>query len=259
MSTLIQYQSADGIATVTINRAEKRNALNNAMWQGISDALARAGADSAVKALILTGAGEQAFCGGADIAELADNLANPERQQQSNVLIQRVQAELEDFAKPTIAAIRGACFGGGCGLALACDFRFASPDSQFAITPAKLGLLYSLRDTRRLYNLVGLALSRELLYTAKPINAERALSAGLVDHLIEADGLMVTAREFAHTLGRNSPQALRGIKATLAHLQGLPAPDEAGLAQLFDEAFTSEDFAEGSQAFLQKRTPRFDS
>ncbi|MEH6591678.1 MAG: enoyl-CoA hydratase-related protein [Halioglobus sp.] len=257
MSTLIQYQSEDGIATLTINRAEKRNALNNTMWQAISDALTQASADNTVKALILTGAGQQAFCGGADIAELADNMKNPERQQQSNVLIQRVQAELEEFSKPTIAAIRGACFGGGCGLALACDFRFASPDSQFAITPAKLGLLYSLRDTRRLYNLVGLALSRELLYTAKPINAERALNTGLVDRLVEGDSLMATASEFAHTLSHNSPQSLRGIKTTLAHLQGLPAPDEAGLAQLFDEAFGSEDFSEGSQAFLSKRAPQF--
>jgi enoyl-CoA hydratase len=257
MSTLIQYQSDDGIATLTINRAEKRNALNNAMWLTISEALAQAKADAAVKALILTGAGEQAFCGGADIAELADNLANPGRQQQSNEVIQRVQAELEEFPKPTIAAIRGACFGGGCGLALACDFRFASPDSQFAITPAKLGLLYSLRDTRRLYNLVGLALSRELLYLAKPINAERARSGGLVDQLVDGDTLMTTASDFARSLSGNSRQSLRGIKATLAHLQGLPAPDEAGLAQLFDQAFTSEDFNEGSQAFLQKRPAKF--
>lgn len=245
------------LAIITINRPEKRNALNQSMWLAIGDALDTVAADTSARILLLTGAGTQAFCGGADIGELSDQMADPKKQQTANRIIQDIQIRLEELPRPTIAMINGACFGGGCGLALACDFRLAANTSRFAITPAKLGLLYSRRDTQRLYNLVGPAASKELLYTAKPIDADRALSAGLVDRVIPADKLESEARTLAAELAANSQFSLQGLKATLASLQGAPTMSDHALENLFDEAFNGPDFAEGSRAFLEKRQPIF--
>ena len=158
---------------------------------------------------------------------------------------------------PTIAVIRGACTGGGCGLALACDLRLASPDAFFAIPPARLGIAYSLADTKRLQDLVGPARTKEILYTGRRIGAEEALAIGLINHIVAADGLAARAEDLAHEISgnaRNSVRAAKRVSDLIAAGTLAETPESRGL---YDASFESPEFAEGTRAFIEKRPPKF--
>lgn len=247
----------NNIATLTINRPEKRNALSTDMWQGIESTLEAVENNADVHVLIIAGSGGKAFCAGADIAEIASNIDNEAEQRLNNALIERTNIKLETLNRPTIAMIEGSCYGGGCGLSLACDFRIATDNSSFAITPAKLGVLYSLRDTQRLYNLVGPAITKEMLYTGGQLDAKKALSVGLISKLVSSAELLDTTMAFAAELASRSLYSQRGIKATLALLEGTAELNEQAVKKLFDEGFSGEDCREGTSAFLAKRSPNF--
>ena len=239
------------VAHLVIDRAEKRNAFNQAMWDSLPGLVAQAMADPAVRVLVLQSAEPDMFCAGADIGELAANAANPDWLLANQTAINRAQYELTRAAKPAIALIDGDCVGGGCGLALACDLRVASAKSRFGITPAKLGLVYPLHDTKLLVDLVGPANAKRILFTGQLIDSAEALRIGLID--IIADN----ANDLIATMTSLSGHSQRESKAMVRRVLDGQATDDDTTRAIFANAFTGFDFREGVDAFLSKRKPDF--
>lgn len=252
---VIRCTVADAVAHIVIARPEKRNALATRHWAALEAALETVQA-SAAHVLVLSGS-PGAFSAGADIDELGEMLAEPARFVASNAVVQRTQLTLQRLPQTTLAVIDGACVGGGLGLALACDLRLASARSKFAITPAKLGLVYSADDSRRLVHAVGMARARELLLTGRLLDAATAAVWGLVHQVAEVDALADAEAAWVDGLRATSGQARRAIKTVLAHLGGDAGVDATQADAAFHEAFHSSDFAEGAAAFLGKRPPQF--
>lgn len=250
------------LARLTIQRPEKKNAFNEAMWASLLQlcerlALAvRAARADAPRVLLVQGSGG-AFCAGADIEEMRRRAADAAWLTANNRTVSQAQLALERLPLPTLALIDGPCFGGGFGIAAACDFRLATPESVFAITPARLGLLYSLEDTRRVVALVGDARARRLLLRSERLSAATALQWGVVDALVNANELQAAATQWAAGLAAQSPTSMAGIKATLALINGNGEHTEASIREQFEQAFAGADFAEGTRAFLERRQPAF--
>ena len=259
---MIELSIEGRVARLHIRRAEKKNAITEAMWRHLSSCCEQLNAacmsndPNAPRVLLLQGE-PGAFCAGADIEELSRVVLNPEAMAANLAVVAQAQLALENLPLPTLAVIDGPCFGGGFGLAAACDFRVASVRASFAITPAKLGLLYSLEDTRRVLRLVGDARTRRLLLQSETLDATTALAWGVVDSLHEADALAAAAMQRAQALAQASRTSMAGIKATLACLSTPSTSQETAVRQAFAAAFQGADFAEGAKAFLQRRAPRF--
>jgi enoyl-CoA hydratase/carnithine racemase len=257
---MIEYRQQGSLGTLSIRRADKKNAFTLSMWRELGEHCRRLAAEQggreAPRVLVLQGL-PGAFCAGADIEEMATLLRDPAALAAHNVTVAQAQVALERVPIPTLAAIDGPCFGGGFGIAAACDFRLGTPRSRFAVTPARLGLLYSLEDTRRLVRLVGDARARLLLLRGEAIDAETALQWGILSDNVEPHALDETARTWADKLAAQSRASMAGLKATLGHVSAHGAADEAELRALFDAAFRSPDFAEGAAAFAERRPPRF--
>lgn len=253
--TVISCSIDGALARIGIQRPDKRNALATRHWAAIEAALGTVAA-SAAQVLVLSGV-PGAFSAGADIDELGQLLAAPEAFAANNAQVQRTQLTLQRLPQTTVAVIDGACVGGGLGLALACDLRLASGRSRFAITPAKLGLVYSADDSRRLVNTVGMARTREMLLTGRLLDAATALDWGLVNQLAGEGELEALEQAQLQQLLATSGQARRAIKTVLGHLGGDASLSAAQAEAAFNDAFSSRDFAEGAAAFLEKRAPRF--
>ncbi|MFJ6934927.1 enoyl-CoA hydratase/isomerase family protein [Streptomyces sp. NPDC101132] len=238
----LRHSVTDGVATVVIAHPAKRNAMTAAMWARLPGLLDELAADPAVRALVLTGAGET-FCAGADISGLRDDDA-PQR------LALAAEEALAAFPKPTIAAIRGYCVGGGCQLAVACDLRFAEEGAAFGITPAKLGIVYPSASTRRLADLVGPSTAKYLLFSGELIDTPRALRTGLVDEVLPGGELAKRVGEFTRTLASRSQLTQAAAKE---FANGRTDRD----AYWAEQARGSDDTAEGVAAFLERRAPRF--
>jgi enoyl-CoA hydratase/carnithine racemase len=236
--------AVDGaVATVTISNPAKRNAMTAGMWAALPPLLERLAADPAVRVLVLTGA-EGTFCAGVDIADLRGPAVPA---------VDPVPAEdaLSGFPKPTLAVVRGACVGGGCQLAVACDLRFAAEGARFGVTPARLGIVYPPSSTRRLAALVGPATAKHLLFSAELIDAPRALRTGLVDELLPDAELDARVAAYAGALAARSALTQAAAKDVL---NGAGA-DRAAHWQR--EALESEEAREGVEAFLERREPAF--
>ncbi|MFM7395660.1 MAG: enoyl-CoA hydratase/isomerase family protein [Gammaproteobacteria bacterium] len=244
------------VARVILNRPERRNAISSAMWQGLVDLAARLAGDASIKVALITGAGEAAFSAGADIAEMQKALADPPTMQRMQQVVLDAQAAWERLPIPTLAIIRGACTGGGCGLALACDMRLATPDAFFAIPPAKLGLAYSLADTKRLYDLVGPSRTKEILFTGRRVGAEEALELGMINEIVPAEALDDRAITLAREIAGNAGNSVRAAKAVVNMLADGVHAETPESKRFYDESFSSPEFLEGAQAFLEKRPPR---
>ncbi|WP_078843245.1 enoyl-CoA hydratase/isomerase family protein [Streptomyces albus] len=243
-----------GVATVTIHHPAKRNAMSAAMWRELPVLLERLAADTSVRVLVLTGSGGT-FCAGADITELSSGSGEESGEPAGGgpqSLAVTAEEALAAFPKPTLAAVRGYCVGGGCQLAAACDLRFAAEGSSFGVTPAKLGIVYPATATRRLAALVGPATAKFLLFSAELIDADRALRTGLVDELLPPEQLDERVAEFARTLASRS---LLTQAAAKEFANGPAGPDR--VAHWAEQARGSRDTAEGVTAFLERRAPRF--
>jgi enoyl-CoA hydratase/carnithine racemase len=243
------------VATLTINRPDRLNALTFAMFARLPELLAEAAASGGVRALVLRGAGTKSFSAGADISEFESARSTTEQAAAYDDAVLAAEEALATFPAPTIAAIGGYCYGGGCALALACDVRFAAPAARFAITPAKLGLVYPLRSTKRLVDAVGPSRAKLILMSGADLDARRAAGLGLVDEV--HDDLEEAVREFTVLLATRSGVTQRAVKETVARiLDGATADDEAHAA-LRASALDSPDYAEGVRAFLEHRPPVF--
>lgn len=246
---------SDRVATVTINRPDKRNALNAVVRHELIDALDQLRTDDDARVVVLTGAGEKAFVAGADIGEFAERTPLEQREAMQG---RRVFDELAAFPKPTIAMINGFALGGGCELALACDIRIAARSARLGQPEIRLGLIPGGGGTQRLPRIVGTGTALRLILTGDLIDAAEAHRIGLVDMLVEDVDLSTRTYELARAMAAHSPVALRLAKNAVS--AALEAPLSAGLAherELFITAFASEDRREGVNAFLEKRAPEF--
>ncbi|MFJ5779131.1 enoyl-CoA hydratase/isomerase family protein [Streptomyces sp. NPDC093094] len=243
MEPQLLHSVTDSVATVVIHHPAKRNAMTAAMWSALPPLLDALAADPGVRALVLTGEGGT-FCAGADISTLQ---GSPRAAQQR---AERAEEALAAFPRPTLAAIRGHCVGGGAQLAAACDLRFAEEDALFGVTPAKLGLVYPASSTRRLVALTGPSATKYLLFSGELIDARRALRTGLVDELLPQGGLDRRVKEFTQVLASRS---LLTQAAAKEFADGRTDRDE----HWAEQARGSGDAAEGVAAFLQRRQPRF--
>jgi enoyl-CoA hydratase/carnithine racemase len=244
-----------GVARLSIDRPERRNALDQAMWAALPDLVEQASADPSVRLLVLGSTTPGIFAAGADIHEFARASRDPDWRARNQAAIRRAQRALTHARMPVIAAIDGDCVGGGCGLALACDIRIASPRARLGITPARLGLVYPLHDTRLLVDLVGPGHARRMLYTGMLLSADEALGIGLVEEVAEDPDRAATA--LGDTIMSASGFSQEGSRRIVRRiLEGQVDDDEESRA-LFDQAFTGADFAEGVAAFLGKRRPVF--
>lgn len=227
------------------------------MWQELARLAASIAADPKIRVALIRGAGTDSFSAGADIAEMQHSLTNPEAMRAMQAAVQVGQRDWNRIPQPTIAVIDGACAGGGCGIALACDLRLATPRSYFTIPPAKLGLVYSLADTQRLVAAVGATRAKELLFTGRRVQADEALAMGLINAIVAADDLLARATSLALDIAANAQTSVRAAK-TIVELIGAGAHSETPVSQaLYENAFSSTDFQEGARAFLAKRPPTF--
>ncbi len=250
------YETRDGLAFITINRPNVLNALNRKTMEELNDAAGEAIADSEVRVVILTGAGEKAFVAGADINELAEQ--TPVTGRDYGLFGQSVLNKIENAPKPFIAAINGFAFGGGCELAMACHIRIASEKAKLGQPEVKLGLMPGYGGTQRLARLVGEGRAMQLNLTGEPISAEEAFRIGLVNEVVPPGDLMQEAEALANKIKANAPLAVRFAMEAIHH--GLQGTLDEGLyleATLFSLCATTEDMKEGTKAFLEKRAPQF--
>lgn len=244
------------LATLTINRPSKLNALNKATIQELHDALTQLDAEATIKAIILTGSGEKAFVAGADISEFAH--FSIEEGAQLAALGQEILFDfVENMKTPVIAAVNGFALGGGLELAMACHFRIASDNAKMGLPEVTLGVIPGYGGTQRLPQLVGKGRAMEMIMTAGMIDAETAKSYGLVNHVVPQAELLEFTKDIASKITKNSPVAISyAIKAVNA---GLIDTKEGFKTEIksFGKCFGTEDFKEGTTAFLEKRKATF--
>lgn len=243
------------VARLTVNRPEKRNALTRAMWAALPERVA-AFEQSAARVLVVAGAGG-AFAAGADIGEFETVYATRDSTAEYFARVSDGMEALARCGKPTVAEVRGACVGGGLGLALCCDLRIAAADARFAITPAKLGLTYSLADTKRLTDAVGPSTAKDMLFTGRLLDAGEALKVGLVNAVVDPEALDAAVAEKARAIAEASGWSARTTKAIVAKILNGAAADDAESSAWLLDAVEGDDFHEGRAAFVEKRTPRF--
>jgi len=245
----------NGIAILTINRPEKLNALNHKVHVEGVNALDELRKDNSVRVVIITGAGDKAFIAGADITEFAGRTAIEQR----NLFQERTLFNsIDTFPKPIIAMINGYCLGGGCEIALACDIRLASERAKLGQPEINLGIIPGGGGTQRLTRLVGEGKAMELILTGEMIDAQTALSIGLVNHVYPHDQLREKTLELARKIAEKSPIALQLAKEAVKFASRSNLDE--GLRReidLFSICFSTEDKEEGVTAFLEKRKPEF--
>jgi enoyl-CoA hydratase/carnithine racemase len=259
-SQLLQLVTDNGVSTLTLNNAAKHNAMNFAMWQSLPDLLQKTADDRATRVLILTGAGDRAFCSGNDVSEFDRVRSTPAQIEHYNELQRTVCDRLAKLSKPTIAMIDGYCLGAGLEFALLCDFRYCTPASGFAVPAVKLGLPYRHEDIVKLLDVIGPAHTRELVIGGRRIDGGRAVHIGLVHQLAPSRGALVRdVMELAGELAASAPLSLAAAKITINEILRRDADHDLALCKkLADEVYASHDYIEGRAAFAEKRKPRFE-
>jgi enoyl-CoA hydratase len=247
---------SDGVATLTVNRPDKLNALNDRVVAELHEAARALAADDAVRGVILTGAGPKAFIAGADIGELATQgvLQGRARSLDGQAMLRA----FETLGKPVLAAVNGYALGGGCELAMACHIRIASENAKFGQPEVKLGITPGYGGTQRLPRIVGRGNALHLLLTGEPIDAREALRIGLVTRVVPAEALLPEAEKIVRAILANGPLALRLTMEAVD--RGLDLTLQEGLAleaDAFGLVAATDDMKEGLKAFLEKRAPKF--
>ncbi|MDD4378294.1 MAG: enoyl-CoA hydratase-related protein [Eubacteriales bacterium] len=255
MYQTIKYEVKEGIGYITINRPEALNALNKTVLEELFDAFNKIDADDSVRAVILTGEG-RSFVAGADIAQMSSLTVAEGRT--FGAYGQKVMNFIEKVETPVIAAVNGFALGGGCELAMACDFRIASAKAKFGQPEVGLGITPGFGGTQRLSKLVGKGMAKMLIFTADVINAEEALRIGLVEKVVAPEELMATCEEIAAKIAAKAPIAVSMSKTCIDKGVHLDLFSGSALeAEAFGGCFGTEDQKEGMAAFLEKRTAEF--
>jgi enoyl-CoA hydratase len=256
MSSTLLFELTDGVCRITVNRPDKLNALDAIVIAELGDAVTRIETDSAVRGVVVTGAGTKAFVAGADISELSGQ--SPIEGKARAEAGQRVFRRLEQCRKPVIAAVNGFALGGGCELAMACHIRIASDQAKFGQPEVKLGITPGYGATVRLPRLVGRGRALELLLTGRMIDAEEAFRIGLVNRIVPGDRLQTECEGMLRTILENGPLALRACLETVD--SGLDVSLDQALqleANQFGLLSATADMREGTRAFLEKRKASF--
>jgi enoyl-CoA hydratase len=247
-----------GIGRLIFNNPERHNAVSLDMWEATERILKDFVDDDEIRVIVLTGAGGKSFVSGADISKFDKERGTEEAVLHYNTRVGAVNRFIHNIPKPTIAEINGYCIGGGLGLAVCCDIRFCSEKSKFGLPAAKLGLGYTFENLKRLVDLVGPGLSRDITFSARQITAEEALRAGLVQRILPEDELANFVVEYANTVAGNAPLTVKSMKHIINEaLKAESDRDPTVGDQLVDDAFASEDYIEGRHAFMEKRPPQF--
>jgi enoyl-CoA hydratase/carnithine racemase len=256
MSEITVTRRTPAVAVVTIARPARRNALNLAAWRDLAAAFRGLAGDRTVRLVVLTGAGGH-FCAGADISEFAAARADSTSGAEYERQVAAAYAAIRELPQPSVAAIAGACVGGGCAIAMCCDFRVMRHGARFGIPATKLGTIYTIEECRLLLNTVGLAAAKRILYGSELRDAAAARELGFADALTEGDPVEA-AIEFGAAMAANAPLAIAGTKRILHALaDGEAERRRPEIEALIRAALDSADYREGAAAFLEKRPARF--
>jgi enoyl-CoA hydratase/carnithine racemase len=246
------------VGYVIFNNPERHNAVSLEMWEATARILEEFGKDDEVRVVVLTGAGGKAFVSGADISKFEDERANEEAIARYNTTVERANAAVYDYPKPTIAMIRGYCIGGGLGLSMCCDLRICSDNSRFAVPAAKLGLGYGYTGLKKLVDVVGPSFAKEIFYTARQFDAEEARRMGLVNRVVPPEELEGYVKKYADMIGENAPLTIATTKFVISQVVKEDSKrDLARAAEMVKRCFDSKDYVEGRRAFMEKRKPAF--
>jgi enoyl-CoA hydratase len=255
VSELVRLEKKEGVAVATVDRPDALNALSRGVLEALSGVIDQVESDPSLRALVVTGAG-RAFVAGADVAEM--KTMTPLEAEAFSASAHRIFARLEGLAIPTIAAVNGFALGGGCELALACDWIYASTKAQIGQPETKLGLIPGFGGTSRLVRRVGLAWAKELVLVADPIPAAEAARIGLVNRVFEPDALLPAATAAAEAVAARGPVATRLAKQVMQDGQDADVRTAHALEQrAFGLVFATDDRVEGTSAFVEKRAPDF--
>lgn len=254
---LVFLKKWNEIAFIYINRIEKRNALSYKMWKQIPKLMEACAGDSKIKVVIFKSIHHSAFSAGADIQDFEEICQTREGAKKYNDAIVAAESAIKNLKKPTIAQIQGFCVGGGCEIAVACDFRFADATSVFGITPAKLGLIYNTPGTKYLMDLVGPSNAKDLLFTGRLIKADEALAIGLIDKIYSTAELEKETNAYAKLICENAQLSIRGTKHIIRAIDSGETENTKEIENMIVDSFLSEDFQEGVNAFLSKRKANF--
>ncbi|MEY2683916.1 MAG: hypothetical protein RJA09_1060 [Pseudomonadota bacterium] len=243
---------------IRFNNPARHNALSVDMWEAVPPLLAQAETDDRVRLVVFSGAGEKAFVSGADISQFEDMRAAREAVTRYEAMAEAALMGIYNFAKPTLACIRGYCIGGGVNVAISCDIRIAASDAVFAIPAARLGLGYRYSAMKNLVDLIGPGAAKDLFFTARRIDATEAHRLGLVSRVSTPDALEALLAEYSHSIGENAPITIGAAKAIAREiLKPSPTQDLDLCTRLIRGCFDSADYAEGRTAFMEKRKPVF--
>jgi enoyl-CoA hydratase len=245
------------IGRVVIDNPARHNAVSNDMWLAIAAAMTELEADPAIRVITFQGAGEKAFVSGADISRMEGERARGPVTRSDGPFSTACKA-VYAVTKPTVAVIRGWCLGGGMGLAVSCDLRICSEESRFGIPAAKLSIGYSADGLRRIVDIAGYAAAKEIIFTARQYTAPEMLRIGLVNRMLPAAELADFARDYIDGIANGAPLTIAAAKATLAELaRDAQDRDWARAEALIAQCGSSDDHAEGTRAFMEKRRPNF--
>jgi enoyl-CoA hydratase/carnithine racemase len=258
MSDHILVEQDGLIATVLFNRPKMRNAISLAMWSELASLTERLAKDDSVRAIVYRGAGTEAFASGADISEFEENRKDVATATAYGKQTEAAYSAIRLCPKPTVAMVFGYCMGGAMAIAMACDFRFAAEGAGFGIPAARLSIIYGLDPVHQLVDLVGPAYAKDILYSARTVEAEEAHRIGLIQRLLPPAELERYTYDYLRQVAANAPLSIRGTKEQIrAIFEGITDAHRQRLAQLGLETYNSEDYREGTRAFMEKRPPRF--
>ena len=254
----VDYEVRDGVARLTLNQPQKLNAMSFDMWAALPALMARAVADDGVRAIAVEGAGETAFCSGADISQFGEKRSSEEAVAAYEEAVRGGLAAVSECEKPTLALIRGICFGGGLALAMSCDLRLVRAGARFSIPAAKLGLGYAYNNLDFLVRRIGLGAAADMFYSARQIDAHEAQRLGLAQLVWPEATFEHEAAAYLTRLAANAPLTLRALAISFRELAKPEAERQRGRADAAVAAcFASEDYQEGRRAFAEKRAPNF--
>ena len=243
---------------IRFNNPARHNALSLDMWEAVPLLLEKAEQDDNVRMVVFSGEGDKAFVSGADISQFEDLRAQKEAVTRYEQLAEAALQGIYEFAKPTVACIRGYCIGGGVNVAISCDIRIASSDSVFAIPATRLGLGYRFSAMKNLTQLVGPGYAKDIFFTGRRLDATEALHVGLVNRVAEAAELPALLAEYTIAITTGAPLTIKAGKRIIQEVLKLDTDFDADMCrQLILDCFESEDYAEGRTAFMEKRKPVF--